>query len=104
MELKERLLAYFRKRELQDLKLPNGVCVKFLSVKDTGGRLILEFTYRSDEILISFMFCGDDLTLAYSNYDTMQVQVMDMHHAGYIINTTLSNWVENKDDIDLEWE
>lgn len=103
MELKRRLFKYFEQRLCKTLKLSNGDEVKLIHVIYVPSRLELTFSHCGDEEEIVFDLYGDLIT-ASSDSMELQVSVTSMQHAGFIVNRALCHWIENKDDIDLEWK
>lgn len=102
MVLKKRLDNYFMGKEGKVLKLSNGYSVKLTVVNHHYNSLDLRFYYDEETTDINFNYY-DSFIIASSDCDSKQVKVIDMHHVGYIIDTTLCDWVENRDDIGLEW-
>ena len=102
MTLKKRLDKYFMGKEGKVLKLSNGYSVKLTVVSHHYDSLGLRFYYDEETTDINFN-CYDSFIIASSDYNSKQVKVIDMHHVGYIIDTSLCDWVESENDVGLEW-
>lgn len=110
MVVKEKLFAYFRNKENKYVLLSNGTKVKLAYVIGVSDRkLDLMFEHAYDNIKIKFHFHTPEhntmttMEIPEGYYINTQVQVTSMDHIGFVINETLCNWVENKDEIGLEW-
>ena len=110
MVVKEKLFAYFRDKENKYVALSNGAEVKLMYVSGVSDReLNLMFEHERSNIWIKFSFFSpkDDgfimMEVPEEYYDNTQIRVDSMNHIGFVINETLCNWTENKDDIGLEW-
>lgn len=110
MVIKEKLFAYFRNKEDKYVVLSNGAEVKLVYVNGVSDRkLNLMFEHAYDNIEIEFHFhTFEDNTMTIMEipegyYNNTQVRATSMDHIGHVINETLCNWVENKDEIGLEW-
>lgn len=106
MVVKEKLFAYFRNKENKYVSLSNGAGVRLEYVNVSDRKLGLMFEYGHDNIIIEFIFYTTPLIIMEipeGYYSHTQVRVESMNHVGFIINETLSNWVESKDEINLEW-
>lgn len=110
MVVKEKLFAYFRNKENKYVLLSNGTKVKLAYVSGVGDReLNLMFEHAHDNIKIKFHFYTPEhntmtiMEIPEGYYNHTQVRVESMNHVGFIINETLSNWIESKDVIGLEW-
>lgn len=111
MVVKEKIFAYFRNKENKYVALSNGAEVKLVYVSGVSDRkLNLMFEHAYDNIKIEFHFHTlVDSTMTIMEipegyYNNTQVRVTSMDHIGFVINETLCNWVENKDEIGLEWK
>lgn len=103
MSLSRKMRKYFISKHDKTLKLSNGYSVKLAVGSPDYSTLMLRFYYNGETTDINFNCCGDFI-IASSDYDLKQVKVIDMHHVGYIIDTTLCDWVESGDETGLEWE
>ena len=108
MELKDRLIDYFKNRENKSIVLDNKAEVKLVYVKVSDRELVLMFEHDYDDTRIKFSFYNplDDnfITMEVTEgYDhAKKIAVGSMEQVASIINYSLYNWVENK-DIGLEW-
>jgi hypothetical protein len=103
MDLNRKMRKYFISKQDKTLKLSNGYSVKLTVVSTDYSSLMLRFCYNGETTDINFN-CYGGLIIALSDYDSKQVKVIDMHHVGHIIDTTLCDWVESGDETGLEWE
>ena len=111
MVVKEKLFAYFRNKENKYVALSNGTEVKLayvIGVSDRELNLMFEHAYDNIKIKFSFYTLVDNtmttMEIPEGYYNNTQVRVTSMDHIGFVINETLCNWVENKDEIGLEWK
>lgn len=111
MVVKEKLFAYFRNKENKYVALSNGAEVKLAYASGVSDRkLNLMFEHAYDNINIKFHFhtLVDNtmitMEIPEGYYNNTQVRVTSMDHIGFVINETLCNWIENKDEIGLEWK
>ena len=105
------MFAYFRNKENKYVALSNGTEVKLVFVSGVSDRrLDLMFEHVYDNIKIKFHFYTPEhntmtiMEIPKGYYDNTQVRVTSMDHIGFVINKTLCNWIENKDEIGLEWK
>ncbi len=103
MELKDRLVSYFKKKIWKKIKLSNGDEAGLSFYSSNNNYLELTFSHGGDMENISFRFYGDGLIMASSDSMEGEVKIESMHHAGYTVDRALCYWTENKDDIGLEW-
>lgn len=103
MDLSKKMRKYFVPKQGKILELSNGYSVKLTIVETFYSGLMLRFYYNNGTADINFKYY-DSFIISFNDVDSSQIKVVDMHHVGYIIDTTLCKWVESEDETDLIWK